>query len=158
ITLASNLHNPTTLTVDQSSVYWIESILVPPSTITVAVRKVPVGGGTPTDIATQNFGTNVSVSIDVDSTSVYWSINPGGGSGALYKAPIAGGSPVILTAANQPTAIAVDGTALYWVETNGGGLTGIRKVPVNGGPNDVITLTSDNTFIYAGLDIDATDV
>jgi hypothetical protein len=152
--LASNLHNPTTLTVDQSYAYWVESFLVPPSVINVLVRRIPVSGGTPPDIATQNFGTNISTSLDVDNTSVYWSINPGSGSGILYKAPIAGGTPVALTQANQPTTIAADGTYLYWVETNGGGFTGVRKIPVNGGPNDVITLTSDNSFIYTGLAMD----
>jgi len=158
ITLVSNLHNPIDLSFDQNNLYWIGYFFTPPSTTTITISKVPLNGGTPTDIVLQNFGTILNpTAIAVDNTSVYWSVNPGFGSGFLYKAPITGGAPTFLTGANQPAIIVVDSSHLYWVEANSGtpSLTGVRKIPVNGG--DTITLTTVGNQ-YEAMDLDETYV
>ena len=138
ITLASSLHNPFALTVDQNNVYWIETFISANGT-TFMIRKMPLNGGTSVDIATQSFGFigigGGTPSIAVENTTVYWSFSPGFGSGFLYKAPITGGTPTFLTGANQPAIIVVDSSYLYWVEANSGtpSLTGVRKISINGG-------------------------
>ena len=144
ITLASSLHNPFALTVDQNNVYWIETFISANGT-TFMIRKMPLNGGTSVDIATQSFGF-IGIagvpSITVDNTTVYWSFSPGFGIGFLYKAPITGGTPMFLTGANQPSDIALDSNFIYWAEDNGGPdvTQGIRKVPLSGG--DVTTVTT----------------
>jgi hypothetical protein len=109
------------------------------------VKKVPLGGGTPSIIAIQPDLSGEATGLAVDDAFVYWSINPGGGSGFIYQAPLTGGTPAFLAFANQPSDIAVDDSFVYWAENNSGPdmLQGVRKVPLGGG--DMITVT---TFGY----------
>jgi hypothetical protein len=68
-TLASGQSSPYGVAVDSTSVYWTNSGV---GTSDGAVMKVPIGGGTPTTLASGP----TSFGIAVDATSVYW-VSPG---------------------------------------------------------------------------------
>ena len=143
ITLASGLNNPNFLTVDQDNVYWTETFGSVPNR-KVEVKNVPLSGGTVSTIVTHGTGHGIGgTGIEVDSTSVYWAENPGGGNGSIHKVTFNGIRTILYdTYANQPGDIAVDSAYVYWSDANGGtsSFTGIRKVPINGGER--ITLTT----------------
>jgi hypothetical protein len=70
------------------------------------LEKVPIGGGTATQIAT---GSNVPGPMTVDATNVYWFDGSG-----LQKVPAGGGPTVELIATIAGSGIAVDATNVYF--------------------------------------------
>jgi hypothetical protein len=112
------------ITVDANNVYWTISVYALENGTTVCtvgtVAAVPIGGGTPTLLAS---GQNGPDAIAVDGTDLYW-VNVGstGNDGSVMKLPIAGGDAITLASQQaQPTSIAVDDTSVYWTteEPNG---------------------------------------
>src|SRR5579863_3694014 len=95
---------PEWLAVDSRNVYW--------TTGPGSVLKVPIGGGSPTTLAS---GQNSPQGIAVDATSVYWTTEDGN----VMAVPVSGAAPTTLSSGqDQPAGIAVDATSVYW--TNGG--------------------------------------
>ena len=87
--------------------------------------KVPIGGGTPTIIAS---GQSFPFGIAIDDTYVYWTNNGTNAGGTVMKAPIAGDSVTTLASGqNFPLGIAVDGTSVYWTNNLGG--TVMKRTP-----------------------------
>jgi hypothetical protein len=115
--------------------------------------KMPIGGGTPTTLASQGTGDGVQV-IAVDATSVYWA-NPSGQ--MVMKVPIGGGTPTTLTSGQVfPDSIAIDATNVYWVNSAGYPGTGtVMKMPIGGGTPT--TLASGQNFPLS-ITVDATSV
>ena len=122
-TLASGQDAPQDLVVDGSYVYWTN---IPGPCLagscgsslpdTGTVMRVPVGGGTPSTIASQQPGPS---GIAVDATSVYWTNNPGG---TVVAAPLGGGaSSTLATGQGMPSHILADATGIYWTNETGGG-------------------------------------
>lgn len=77
MTLASSQNVSGNISVDSTSVYWIDSHLD-----TSKVMKVPIEGGTPTMLASMD---GAASKIAVDSTSVYWPIQGLGSLSRLMK-------------------------------------------------------------------------
>jgi hypothetical protein len=78
-----------------------------------AISRVPIGGGPVTTVAADQQAINFYFSLSAiatDGVDVYW-VTPS----AIMEAPVQGGTPVALAAAENPTAIAVDSTSVYWV-------------------------------------------
>jgi hypothetical protein len=94
---------------------------------TGTILRVPVGGGTPTTLATGRTGSVVAIA--VDSSNVYWIEGEGTiQEGAVAAMPKGGGYVSILAAGlGDPSAIAVDGTGVYFTNPSGGG--NIEKIP-----------------------------
>ena len=73
--------------------------------------KVPLGGGSPTTLAS---GQRIPTASPSDATSVYWT----NGDGTVMKVPLGGGSPTTLASGqSDPAGIAVDATSVYWTNT-----------------------------------------
>lgn len=101
-----------------------------------SIRMVASAGGTAQDLATgQDHPEYVAVSGDF----VYWSREAGDGEG-VWRAPIAGGTPVQIAAEHDYVhGFAVDSNAVYYYHWNGIG--GIRRVPPEGGtPTKVVSI------------------
>jgi hypothetical protein len=82
--------------------------------------KVPVGGGTPTVIATnQGWPSNLTS----DGTNLYWVSGS-----SLVKMPLTGGTPVTIDSPTAANAMVTDDTSVYWtanVEQGVGPLVGV---------------------------------
>jgi hypothetical protein len=108
------------IAVDATSVYWTGD----------AVRRVPIGGGTVTTLASGGQPAGIAV----DGTSVYWTDQA---DGTIRSAPLHGGNNTLLAAGQKtPMGIAVDGSNVYWtnLELPPGADTGtVMKVALRGG-------------------------
>ena len=132
-TFESNEDNPIGIAVDQTNVYWTDSV-------GGTVNAAPRSGGA-TRVLAQ--GRDHPTAIAVDATHVYWA-----DANQIESAPIAGGTPTVLAAANTPFSMAVDAANVYW--TDGGS---VWQLPVGGGTPKAIG--HGNAF---GVAIDATTV
>ena len=147
-TLATGLLNPYRVAVDGQSVYWTEGGT---TTTNGSVKKIPLGGGTPTPLATSQ---NAPYGLAIDGNNVYWtSLAPSGSGGLLQKVALGGGSPITLASLGSAAPLMTYGTTAFWVDA-----TGIRQVPVNGGAPSLLTsgssaqcqMATDGTYLYWG--------
>jgi hypothetical protein len=114
------------------------------------VMSVPLGGGTPTLLATDPNG---PVCVTVSGGVLYW-----GSYAAVNAVPSAGGPFAVLAAAEWPTGLAAEGGRLYWTSFNGDNGSGpIETVAINGGPVEGIVpslgegrggIALDANFVY----------
>jgi hypothetical protein len=131
------------IAVDATSVYWT---VTPSFTYpTGSIMKVPIGGGTPIALATNQYD---PTGLAVDATNVYWTT-------AYYdlmKVGINGGVPLRLANGVGPAPLVLrDGSIYSFVGDN------VVKAPLNGG--DVTTLASSPGNIYQeGIAVDETSV
>jgi hypothetical protein len=112
VLLMSGINNkPLGITRDATNIYWTD-------TGTGAVMKAPIGGGTPTTLATDPDSPS---NIVVDSNNVYWMRQ---GAGGVISVPITGGTPTTHTASattiwSPVSAFAIDTSSVYWIYSSG---------------------------------------
>lgn len=130
---------------DASSFYWVGKS-------DGSVRAVPVGGGTPTILATGPTSPQSAYAIEVSSSAVYWAVL-WASTAEVLSVPIAGGSPTTLASMSQSTttAFAIDDANAYFVAS------GIKKVPLAGGTVSSLPdpLPNSGSWIY-GIALDST--
>jgi hypothetical protein len=119
-TLATGLYLPTVVTVDATSVYFLDQGPSPsPNSDEGSVNRIPLAGGTPTVLAASQ---RSPVSLAVDDSNVYWGtaaliVDQCGG---LWRVPKGGGSITTLVRGQSAVdGLAVDGTSVYWTDFNG---------------------------------------
>ncbi len=159
--LATAQKNPGSIAIDAANVYWTNdgtdaSGAFTPANTDGSVMQVPIGGGTPTTIASGQF---VVGAVAVDQTSVYWT-NAGtdGTDGHVMKAPIGGGAATTLASGQfGPVNTAVDGASVYWMNRNlfPTGVTVMKVALGGGGP---VTLASGGQQEPGAMVVDATHV
>jgi hypothetical protein len=133
--LVSGLSNPTSITSDETSVYWTE--------FGGLIRKVAKTGGSPVTLFASGYG---AVGIAVDSATVYF------GDGANVRSiPRNGGNSTILAPYN-PSGIAIDSTNVYWTDYTAGA---IRKIAKGGG---TVTTLATGTTSPSGIATDGINV
>jgi hypothetical protein len=130
------------IAVDATSVFWMAGI---PDASGGALMTVPIGGGTPTTLASRP-GTPAHLA--VDASYAYWTEQT---QGAVLKVSLTGGAPTTIAPAPGAWQIVVGDTDVYW---NG---RGVMKAPKIGGPP--IELTPGLHMLpTAGLAVDAKNV
>jgi sugar lactone lactonase YvrE len=170
-TLASGQRDPRAISVDATSVYWMNEGTLAGYSADGAVMKMPLNGGTPTTLADGQVGPNQIV---VDAANVYWTSatvhTSGGGeldppltalSGAVAKVPLGGGAPTTFVSyGNSVTeGIAVDSSNVYWAnsgnpesEFSGGTVV---KMLLDGGAQ--VAIASDSEGVDA-IAVDSSNV
>jgi hypothetical protein len=172
-TLATGQNNPLRVATDGVNVYWTDEGTAndqafAPDDTDGAVMAVPVGGGTPIAIASNQF---MMGGLATDGASVYWTragTNSTATDGAVMKAPVGGGtSTPLATGQYFPTEIAVDATSVYWITqqspTPGVGVSAdsalLMKVPKDGGaPTMLATTIATLGDLPSGFAVDDTSV
>jgi hypothetical protein len=104
------------LAVTGGLLYWSDLGASPPD-----ILRVPVGGGTPTVLASGDPLVQNREFVAVDGMNVYWV--GGDGAGTVTRVSVSGGTPVSIAATPTPCGgsnrncaqIAVDGTSVYWM-------------------------------------------
>ena len=100
-----------TLAVDCVNVYY--------TTTAGTLARIPVGGGTPTTLAT---GAGAALQLAVDADRVYF-VGPDG----LAAVPIEGGAVTTLAPGSSPAGIAVDAHDVYWTDVDAGTVMKVAK-------------------------------
>jgi hypothetical protein len=156
--------SPWAVALDDTSIYWtaLGRCAGDSGAASGLVMKMPLGGGSPTTLATAQGG---PAAIAVDATSVYW-VNQCPGDGRVMKTDLAGGAATTLASGqSQPNLVAIDATNVYFTTFNPTTTVGsVASVPLEGGFADggvdgsvgtVTTLASGPTPI-AGIAVQGT--
>jgi hypothetical protein len=119
---------PEMLAINAANIYWTGRTDYPapvsPTDRPGSVMKVPLGGGSATTLAKEDWPFGVAV----DDTSVYWTGGFGSydkckHNGTVKKVPVTGGTPVTLAPRLcSPAYVAVDATSAYWTDSMTGTL------------------------------------
>ncbi|HEX8791815.1 MAG TPA: hypothetical protein VF765_12765 [Polyangiaceae bacterium] len=112
--------SPSAIAIDAAHVYWVDSALG-------TVNEVSLCGGSATTlVTTSTLGspTLVPAGIAVEGNSLYFTTqdpwNPDEDDGAVWKVPVAGGTPTMLVQGrNHPGPIAVTGASMTWIDAWG---------------------------------------
>jgi hypothetical protein len=122
-----------------------------------SVSVVPIGGGTPTELAT---GLDGPWAIAVASNVVFFTLAPTTGLGGISAVSASGGTPSpIQTGVTGAFGVAVDATNVYWTNDNslGGGGALVFFVPISGGTGKQL-LDFGSDLVPTGLSIFGTDL
>lgn len=145
--LASGLDHPNDITVDSTSVYWVEL------SDNGAIKKVGLNSGAVTTLASN---LKYPVGILVDSTSVFW-VDSNNGTWVIKKIDMNGGAITTL-ASGFATGLDIDSENIYWSEiyTASSTTTGtIKKFNKNDG---TVTILATNLKTVFDLAIDTSMV
>jgi hypothetical protein len=110
--IASSTGSITGVTLDATNVYWVESAQGGPS----AVKKTPLGGGTPSMIASDPHPAQRGLA--VSPTTVYWPVAPTcvGAAADMLQAPLSGGTATVFKVGNASSVdFTLDGNTVYWL-------------------------------------------
>jgi hypothetical protein len=109
------------------------------------MMMAPVGGGTPTEIAS---GLTNAGDVKIDGTNVYWYDSSNLFGTKFWKAPLGGGTPVMVALSPDfgVYEMAVDGTNIYWAA-----IDTIAKAPVGGGAVTEVA-TGQTWAMYIAVD------
>ncbi len=117
VTLAKDLENPSGLAVDAEYVYFTLVGASAGSSVspgTGSVMRVPITGGEPTELASNQSPSSMTI----DAEYVYWTNASTGtfdDAGSLMRVPLAGGSPeTVTTGLIQPDGLHLIGSTLVW--------------------------------------------
>jgi hypothetical protein len=144
VTLASSQITPNCIAVYDSYVYWTNN-----GSSNGSVMKVPVGGGTPTPLATgQSTSKGAANCIAVNGTGVYWAT-----ADPIMSVPLAGGTPnPVLSGQGSPNGITIDATSVYCTNRVGGT---VESVALGGG---MPTSLASGQSYPGSIAVDATNV
>jgi hypothetical protein len=149
VAIASNQNQPSSLAVDEESVYWV-------SDSGSTIKRVSKAGGVPTTLATGRYIDQILV----DQENVFFTTL-----GAIRRVAKRGGTPTILVKSDligyQRLQMAMDNTNLYYYEEIGVPPGRVDKNPllrkVCKGGGVPVTLSS-RTYVPAGLATDGANV
>jgi hypothetical protein len=125
------------IAVHGGSLFWTTPYYPDGGAGTGTVEMVPIGGGSPTLLASVGPGWPLT-GIAVDSSRLYWSTPD-----SIMALPLDGGAPVSLVSPGADS-IAVDSANLYWA---GSGVTAfgpVAQLPLDGGVETTIAATQDS--------------
>lgn len=133
--IATNQSSPYGLAIDAANVYWRNA--------DGKVYSVSKKGGTPNQIgagATWFSGPSTYHTLAVDSTSVYWAVQPSSGLGIVYATDIGGTGQTITLASdsNVQGSIGVDATNVYYTGRDANNDGSVLMVPKTGGKSVVL--------------------
>jgi hypothetical protein len=132
------------IAVNVAKVFWSDG---------AQIRSIPVGGGSPTVLATPD----QPFQVQLDAANVYWTSF----GGEVASTPLAGGAITTLvssaTSGNTypPYFLAVDATSVYWTTQTNNDTGTIVKTPSGGG---TLTTLATGQELSAGIVVDATNV
>jgi hypothetical protein len=154
LALSGGQARPVSLVIGGGNLYWTNGGLGMGAT--GSLKAVGPGGGTPIVIASMTNQAPRDLVVGTVGTDafVFWTSAPGTpASGAIYKAPLLGGTPTALVSGlDVPEGIATGGGELFWADFQGGG---ISEAPLAGGASKQIAqgnypyrVVADDTFVY----------
>jgi hypothetical protein len=140
--LAAWQRSPVALALSNADVFWVEQGSA--EAADGAVKRVPLGGGTPELLAR---GQAAPRSIVLDSGNPLWTVRGDGPeAGALMRLELDSGSPSALVAGrSRPEGVARNEKKVFWTEWN----TGVHLAELTGSGETSIPSSDDRRFPYA---------
>ncbi len=165
--LVSGLKYANSIAVDATSLYWATETSCSPAGGNGVIWKAPKAGGLPTVLAS---GQRCPHAVMIHKNDLFW-INDysSGGGPEVYKLPVMGGNPAVLTSSSDPQALhsykllASDSMSVYWIDSftsdNQNYHYDVTKVEISGGVATTLAaqapVNADGDF---GLAVDETTV
>ncbi len=146
----------TTVAINTTSVYTVSpSGGNAPQGLVVGCAKTGCNG----QYTTLASGQDSVWGVAADDVNVYWTDQSGGATTGVFKAPIGGGPPVLLSAAGPANEVVASGGQLFYAGAIGDapGSEGLMRVSVNGGLPTVLVPPDPNHSVES-LTVDCANV